>query len=123
MAKRNTRHHPIVGILAQRIRETREKAHLTQQGLASLAKLSVSYVARLERGEAAAGVDVLAQLAEALEITPGELLHTPQVPIVNLNALKTRLKAKAAKLAEREDSAALQAATLVLSLIDKALER
>jgi len=36
--------------------------------------------------------------------------------------LFTDVKVKAAKLSEREDAAALQAATLVLGLIDKALE-
>ena len=75
MAKRRTKHYAIVGILAQRLREERGKAHITQQGLAAQANLSVSYVARLERAEAAAGVDVLAQLAEALGISRATLLR------------------------------------------------
>ena len=122
MAKRRIKHHPIVGILAQRLSEERGKAHITQQGLAAQAKLSVSYVARLERAEAAAGVDVLAQLAEALGVSPGELLSAQIEPGLNLNAIKARLKTKRAKLSKCEDAAALQAATLVLGLIDKALE-
>jgi len=51
------------------------------------------------------------------------LLGTQIEPGLNLNTIKARLKLKAAKLSEREDAAALQAATLVLGLIDKALER
>ena len=121
MPRHRIKHHPIVGTVAGRLREARRGASLTQQELASKSKISVSYVARLERGEAAVGIDVLAELASALGISPAVLIDTQPDHGESLGKLQETLKQKAQKLSKRGDAAALRAATLVLHLIDNAI--
>jgi len=121
MAKRRIKHHPIVKFVGQRLHDERRRVGMTQQDLADKSKISVSYVARLERGEAAAGVDVLAQLATALGIAPGSLLGLDSDQAQSLSVIQTALKEKAAQLSERTDVHALQAASLILHLMDNAL--
>lgn len=61
-------------ILAQNLRRLRRERGLTQEALADLAGVNRNYVGLLEREQNAASVDVLDQLAVALEIDPIELL-------------------------------------------------
>ena len=121
MARKRIKHHSIVGVIACRLREERRHASMTQEELAAKSKISVSYVARLERGEAAVGVDVLADLADALGISPAVLIDRKPTHGDSLSTLQETLQMKALKLSKRTNVQALQAATLVLHLMENAL--
>ena len=61
--------------LGQRIRElrTQRPERWTQEDLAERAKISVSFLSMIERGERVAHVETLAALAEALGVSLAEL--------------------------------------------------
>jgi transcriptional regulator with XRE-family HTH domain len=61
-------------ILARNVRRLRKSKKLSQEELAHRAHIDRTYVSHLERSVHAATVDVLEELASALEVEPGELL-------------------------------------------------
>lgn len=61
-------------ILARNVRRRRRVLRLTQEDLAELAHLDRTYVSHIERQKYAVTVDVLEQLARALQTTPAELV-------------------------------------------------
>jgi transcriptional regulator with XRE-family HTH domain len=61
-------------VMARNLRRIRHEKELTQEELADRAGLSMRYVGAIERGDVSASVTVLGQIADALEIEPGELL-------------------------------------------------
>ncbi|OIQ93485.1 anaerobic benzoate catabolism transcriptional regulator [mine drainage metagenome] len=60
-------------VMAGNLRRIRHDQKLTQEELADRAGLSARYVGAIERGDVSASVTVLGQIADALEIEPGEL--------------------------------------------------
>jgi transcriptional regulator with XRE-family HTH domain len=67
-------------IMARNLRRARHDKNLTQEELADRAGLSMRYVGAIERGDVSASVTVLGQIADALEIEPGELLKKASTP-------------------------------------------
>lgn len=67
-------------IMARNLRRVRHDKKLTQEELAERAGLSMRYVGAIERGDVSASVTVLGQIADALEIEPGELLKKGSGP-------------------------------------------
>lgn len=67
-------------IMARNLRQIRHDKKLTQEELADRAGLSMRYVGAIERGDVSASVTVLGQIADALEIEPGELLEKGSWP-------------------------------------------
>lgn len=61
--------------LARRLRALRERRGWTQEELAERARLSVSFVSLLERGERGPSHDTLLQVAEALEVPLADLFR------------------------------------------------
>lgn len=61
-------------VMARNLRQARHDKKLTQEELADRAGLSMRYVGAIERGDVSASVTVLGQIADALEIEPGDLL-------------------------------------------------
>ena len=61
--------------MAINLRRKRHDQHMTQEELAERAGLSARYVGAIERGDVSASVTVLGQIAEALEVEPGDLLR------------------------------------------------
>ena len=57
-------------LVARNLRRLRRKGDLTQEELADRAGLNRNYIGMIEREENAATVDVLEQIAEALDIDP-----------------------------------------------------
>ena len=57
------------------LRRKRHDLEMTQEELAEHAGLSARYVGAIERGDVAASITVLGQIAEALGVEPGELLR------------------------------------------------
>jgi transcriptional regulator with XRE-family HTH domain len=64
-------------ILAINLRKTRQQMKLTQEALAERAGLSARYIGAIERVSVSASINVLEQLADALEVEPGDLLRKP----------------------------------------------
>ncbi len=60
--------------LGYRIRLARKAQSITQERLAELANLSTTYIGRLERGEKTPSIETLVTLAEALKVSPLDLL-------------------------------------------------
>ncbi|MDH0123884.1 helix-turn-helix transcriptional regulator [Brucella intermedia GD04153] len=67
-------------VMARNLRRARHEKNLTQEELAGRAGLSMRYVGAIERGDVSASVTVLGQIADALEIEPGELLKKVGAP-------------------------------------------
>ena len=67
----------LIEILAQNLRLARQSKKLTQEALAELSGLSSRYVGAIERGKVGISITVLAQLAAALDVEPGDLLRAP----------------------------------------------
>lgn len=67
-------------VMARNLRRVRHDKKLTQEELADRAGLSMRYVGAIERGDVSASVTVLGQIADALEIEPGDLLKKASKP-------------------------------------------
>ncbi len=73
-AKKRIDYDEVVRRFGDRLRELRLSRGMTQADLAARAAVSTAYVGRLERGGAAAGIDLVARLADALGTSMAELL-------------------------------------------------
>lgn len=93
MAKRKRRiqHAEVVRQFAARLRELRQAKGLTQAELAQQAHVALSHLSKLERGEAAPGLDLLDRLAQALGATVTGLLPTTAVS-ADTEARRERVK-------------------------------
>ena len=71
--------------VGQRIRELRlqRPERWTQEDLAERARISVSFLSMIERGERVAHVETLASLSEALGVTLSELFSGTDAPSPN----------------------------------------
>lgn len=61
--------------LGQTIRKERQKRRLSQEGLASLSRLSRTYVGDVERGTADVSFSSLERIADALGMTMSDLVR------------------------------------------------
>lgn len=59
---------------AQRLRLARQRRQLSQAELGELAQINVNQISRYERATVAPTADILFRLAEALQVTVGELM-------------------------------------------------
>ncbi|WP_299950621.1 helix-turn-helix transcriptional regulator [Hyphomonas sp. BRH_c22] len=64
-------------VFAQNLKKFRRAKGLSQEELAHLAGIDRTYVSLLERRIYSVTIDILARLAEALDIEPDELLASP----------------------------------------------
>lgn len=62
-------------LLAKNLRNLRHAAGMSQEELADKADINRNYVGMIERSENAASVDVLEQLAKALDVPVSDLLR------------------------------------------------
>jgi transcriptional regulator with XRE-family HTH domain len=92
----------IVERFAARLKEVRRSRGLTQMQLAQQAKVTSSYVARLETGGVAPGVDLVQRLAEALGTTIHDLLPIGG-PADTLSVLQERAKKLSEELIHSAD--------------------
>jgi transcriptional regulator with XRE-family HTH domain len=68
-------------IVGQRVRELRKQAGLTQEELADKADSDFRHIGRIERGESHIQLNTLAWIAQALGVSPAELLEpSPKLP-------------------------------------------
>ena len=64
-------------LLAKRLREEREKQHISQIDLALKAQLSQNIVALIETGKRVPNISTVFKIADALDISPVALLDVP----------------------------------------------
>jgi len=62
-------------VVAKNLRSLRARRKLSQERLATKARLSVSYISMLERGQRSPPLDTLEALAKALNVSPLDLLR------------------------------------------------
>jgi transcriptional regulator with XRE-family HTH domain len=62
-------------VFARNLRKARHSKGLSQEGLAYEAGVDRTYVSALERGVYGATIDMVAKLAEALDVDPSSLLQ------------------------------------------------
>ena len=123
MARKKTiKHDPIVIQFAARLRECRRKLGLSQQELAFRAHVNVGYLGKLERGEAAPGLDMVGRLAGALSVPPMKLVGDAEAAPV-LATLKAQVRKKVDQFLSRDDVPAIQSLAVLLALADNALAR
>ena len=67
----------LLTLLGTRVRMERKKRRVTQERLAELADLNLSYLSEIERGIANVSLCIVADIAKALEMSVGELLSAP----------------------------------------------
>ena len=70
-------------LLAHRLREEREKQHISQIDLAFKAQLSQNIVALIETGKRVPNINTLFKISDALGISPAILFNEPDEEIVN----------------------------------------
>ncbi len=62
--------------VGESIRKMRESRHLTQEVLSGLADLDRTHYSKIERGQRLPTLETIFKIAQALEISPSELVHT-----------------------------------------------
>ncbi len=67
-------------LIGVRVRELRQKRQLTLQQVAERAKLSKSFISKVERGAVSISIAALSRLAEGLGIPMGEIFDTTETP-------------------------------------------
>ena len=65
----------LVAVVAQNLREIRARKNLSQREVADKAKVSVSYISMLERGQRSPPLETLEMIAKALGVAPLILLE------------------------------------------------
>ena len=66
-------------LIGKRVREARMQQQISQQKLAELSKLSVSYICHIENANKKASLSSLIRISNALGITVDELLNGNQI--------------------------------------------
>ena len=61
-------------VLGQNVRRRRQELRMTQEKLAEKLKMTQGYLSQIENGNRAATLSTVADIAEALEVTPSYLL-------------------------------------------------
>lgn len=62
-------------VMGDNVRRLRERRGWTQDQLATRSDLHVTYISGIERGRRNVTIDVVARVADALKVRPGELLR------------------------------------------------
>jgi transcriptional regulator with XRE-family HTH domain len=119
MAKRkDTRiqHAEIVQRFAQRLRELRRTRGMTQKDLGERAGLTETYLSRLESAGAAPGIDLVAQLADALGTTIHDLLPVAESPDTR-DVLRHQAERLIAAITEAADEESLSLLNQILAML------
>ncbi len=95
MANKKAKMEEIYQLLGKRIREERKRLGITQESLATRAKISVNFLGHIERGTKKASLKTIERLASALEVPAGRLFYqnsrSYQLPEEDLFIKKIRL--------------------------------
>jgi transcriptional regulator with XRE-family HTH domain len=66
---------PTGAVFGATVRRLRERHGWTQEKLAEIAEMSATYLGFIERGENVPTLTIIFKLADALEVTPAELIN------------------------------------------------
>lgn len=121
--KKRTTQDPIVKTFAANLRRARNKTKMSQQALALKASVTTSYVGKIERAESAPGLDMVARLAKAVGADPRDLIAEGPSEDRSMSVARQELQRHVKRLISREDAHAVQAASIVVGLMDNALAR
>jgi transcriptional regulator with XRE-family HTH domain len=81
-APANRRAREVMQQLGGNVQRLRRIKRLTQQELAELAGLDLSYTQRVERGQVNVTLGTLVTFADALKVSPGALLKVGKAPVI-----------------------------------------
>lgn len=113
--KKQIEHDPIVARFGQSLRALRLARGMTQAELADRARVTTSYITRLESGSYAAGIDLVARLAAALGASVADLL--PMTPPDDLAVLRQQARELFGALLKTEDRQTLALLNQFLALL------
>jgi transcriptional regulator with XRE-family HTH domain len=123
VAKRIRKQHgSVVNDFANRLRELRRKRGLSQMKLGVKAGVNLSYLNKLERGEATPGLDLIARLAQALGVATADLVSVPG-KTDPLPELRQRARENLEAAIVKSDRTALEMFAMLGALVDNALSR
>ncbi|GMV82493.1 MAG: hypothetical protein AMXMBFR7_36770 [Planctomycetota bacterium] len=105
----------------RRVRELRTGLGMKQIELARRAAFSLSYITRLEKGEAEPGLELVVRIAEALGVAAHELIQVKPADPWSTMAAQARQRLDA--ILERHDRDALAAVLPVLALAEESSAR
>ena len=120
--KKQIKHAAIVDQFAARLRELRNSRGMRQADLAKEAKVTTSYVSRLESGGAAPGIDLVARFADALGTTVEDLVGG-DTPSEEESVLRKRAKSLFDDLMKSADREALLMLCPLLARLGESLTR
>jgi len=84
-------------LLARKLRLLRFLNNWSQEQLAQVSSLDRSYVSSIERAERNVSLDNIEKLADAFDITPAELLRSPDSDHVGQQLLENSMETKERK--------------------------
>jgi transcriptional regulator with XRE-family HTH domain len=111
-----------VGLFAARLRELRLARGMTQVQLARQAQVSNAYIGRLEKEEAASGIDTVQKLAAALGCTIHDLLPLAAPPS-DLAVLRDQVRRQVEALLQTEDRQTLSLVAQILARVSETTPR
>lgn len=105
----------------RRVRELRLSQGMKQASLARKAEFSLSYITRLEKGEAEPGLGLVVKIAAALGVPTHELL--PEVSADPWPGMEAEARKRLEAILARKDQDALQALLPILALAEESSAR
>ncbi|MBI3832181.1 MAG: helix-turn-helix transcriptional regulator [Planctomycetes bacterium] len=114
-------HDDVIHAFATRLKELRSGAGLSQRELAVRAGVHLTYISRLERAEAAPGLDLMQKLSKALEAPLSDLL--PAEAGSSLSIKQAQARRRLESILRRADAATLGTLNALLLLIDQEVSR
>ena len=93
--------------IGSRIKEARERAHLTQEELAEIVDISPTHMSVIERGVKTPKLDTFVKIANALHLSADALLQDVVIPVNE--SIMTELSSRIGRLSEKDQTRILNA--------------
>jgi len=111
-----------VAAFSRRLKELRSTRGLSQIALAKKAEINLSYLNRLERGDATPGLDLICKLAGGLGVSPVEFF-APAQPLDPIQPLRQQVRQHFDAVLQKADRSTLEMLAQMHSLLNSALAR
>ena len=118
--KKRIKHHPLIKIFGERLKQVRSKIGMSQAELAKKAQVNVGYVGKMERGQTAPGLDLVARVADALGIDTADLVTTEPASGASMAVVTEQLRSRLMNVIERKDLSTLHALSVLVGHVDAA---
>ena len=93
--------------IGSRIKEARERAHLTQEELAEIVDISPTHMSVIERGVKTPKLDTFVKIANALHLSADALLQDVVMPVTD--SIIAELSVRIGRLPQKEQNRILNA--------------